>query len=284
MQCAKTVSSPIGFPPRHTPHRGCFCSARCSPPTQSPPTPNARSASSRRWRRAAPSTWWRASSRRRCPRCSGRTSSSTTAAAPTTSSAPKSSRARRPTATRCWSPPARTPSTPRVYKKLPYDALRDFTPIIHIVQFRRPRHRGASVVPRADAAGTHRHGESQPGQDRLRLGGLRQPHAHRRRAVSGDGGHQAHAHPVQERGAGDQRSRRRADSADVRPEPGAGADGAGRAAARPRLSPASSARRNCPTCRPPTSSASRVTKPPAGTASTARAACRAPSSSCSTAP
>jgi tripartite-type tricarboxylate transporter receptor subunit TctC len=88
---------------------------------------------------------------------------------------------------------------PAVYRKLPYDTLRDFAPISHIANS------GGLVMwcirhCSALATGADRYGAASPA-DQLRLGGIRQPHPPGRRAVPGNGRHQAHPRAIQERGA-----------------------------------------------------------------------------------
>jgi hypothetical protein len=75
-----------------------------------------------------------------------RTSSSTIALARITSSALKSSRTRCPTAIRC-SPAGAHTINPAVYKKLPYDTLRDFTPIAYMANSTGLVDRRASFIP-----------------------------------------------------------------------------------------------------------------------------------------
>jgi tripartite-type tricarboxylate transporter receptor subunit TctC len=108
---------------------------------------------------------------------------------------------------------------PAVYRKLPYDAVRDFTPISHMANS------GGLVivvhpsVPVKNTAGTDRHGAQESGKARLRVGRIRQSHAPRRRDVPGDDGSEADARAVQGSRTRGQRRPRGPDAAHVRSQP-----------------------------------------------------------------
>ena len=60
-----------------------------------------------------------------------------------------------------------------VYKKLPYDLMKDLTPVTQMVSV--PQHAaGASIAAGEDAGRVHRGGESEARSDHLRLRGRRQ--------------------------------------------------------------------------------------------------------------
>jgi len=62
-----------------------------------------------------------------------------------------SRRARRPTATRCWSPPTRLIRRRKgCSRNVPYDPIKDFTPVARIGSFSRPSSRSISICPVRD--------------------------------------------------------------------------------------------------------------------------------------
>ena len=120
----------------------------------------------------------------RCPKRSASRSSSRTRPARAAWSAPSWSRRRRRTATRCCSATSRRwRSTSGIYPKMPYDPVKDFTPIVRTVDVNYVLVVHPSV-PAKTVRRAHRLREGESGQARLRLGGQRQPAASRRPSSS----------------------------------------------------------------------------------------------------
>ena len=129
----------------------------------------------------------------------------------------------------------------------------------------------------------HRHGEGQSGQDQFRLGRRRYFAAYVRRTAGGHGRHQAHARGVSRHGIGNDRSARRANTADVRQSAGLDPADSGRQDPRARRDhgetrgkPFRMSRRSPRPCQ--------ATRCLSGTASAGPKACRPKSSTSSTLP
>ena len=196
MKCARSCS--------------CCCSSRSAARMRSNPIRRARCASSCRSRPAASPTRRRACWRRGCPSSSAGSSSSRTSPARAAPSARTSSPSPRPTATRCCITGTPHVISAHLYKKLPYDALKDFThialmasgPYVLVVN---PQKLRGELGARADRAG-----QGAAGQDRLRELGQRQRAAPGRRAVQLHGRRRAQPRALQGQRPGDAGPDRRA--------------------------------------------------------------------------
>ena len=145
-----------------------------------------------------------------------------------------------------------------LFKKMPYDPVKDFTPVTALGA-RRAGHDRQPEVPGQDASQEFIDArEDAAGQGDLRQRQLVEPR--RRRAVPADGRGAAPARPLQEQPARDQRSPRRADRHDDHRHRDRAAAGERREAARARRVAAASARRSRPKCRRSTRPASRATR------------------------
>ena len=159
------------------------------------------------------------------------------------------SSARRPTATRCWSSSlGPLVIAPHLIKGVPYDALKDFdlltvavqAPNVLVVPAASPHKSVADVIAQL---------KKNPGKMTFASSGNGSSRPPDRRAVLAADRHQRRARAVQGRRAGDHRPARRPGRRVV-PEHQRGApahQGAASCARWP--SPATSARRCCPTCR-----------------------------------
>ena len=153
---------------------------RCTSSCRSPP--------------AALPTSWRARSARNSPSCGASRSSSTIEPGPAGPSARRSSPSRRPTATRCWCIPPRTPTTRRSIPTCP-----SIRPRISSKSCRSPGSRTCSWSRRRRASRSVAElialAKQKPGQLNFGSGRHRQRNPYQRRKIQARRGHRRAPHP-----------------------------------------------------------------------------------------
>ena len=164
-----------------------------------------------------------------------------------------------------------------LYAKMPYDHVKDFTPIV-LVAARSQRAGRASVGAGQLGAGADRLHQGESGQAQLRLVGRRHVDPPVRRALQGADRRADHARALQGQRARAHRPPRRPGADDVRQPAAVAAAHQGRQAPGARRDDAGARAARCPTCRRWSRRASRASRRRAGSACSPRRARRARSS------